>query len=84
MTDSIQKPQHPCREELNCCYRVGGVCTFGQQAEAMLSVLREKRHKGDHHFVNISNPYPLPCEVLDEKDRQRGIGNLFADLGTMR
>ena len=84
MTESIQQPQHPCREEFNCFYKVDGVYTFGQQAEAMLSTLREKRHKGSLRFVNISTPFPLPCEFLDEKDRQCGIGDLFAGLGTMR
>jgi len=83
MTDSIQKQQHPCQEEFNCFYRADGVCTFGQQAVAMLSALREKRHKGDLRLINIPNPLPLPCEVLDEEDCQRGIGDLFADLGTM-
>ena len=80
MTDSIQK-QQPCWKEYYCFYRIEGVCTFQQQAGAILSPLREKRHKGSLRNVKISHPITLPCEVLDEEDLQHGIGDLFADLG---
>ncbi len=84
MTDTIQKPQPSCLEELECYYhKADGTCTFRKHVKAMLSVFQDEFHRGANCIVNLADTYDLPCNDLDEKGRQRGIGNLFADLGIM-
>lgn len=83
MTASIVKSQLPCREELNCFYKIGNGCSFRQQVKAMLSVLQGKYHRGSNCFVNIADTFEFPFKNLDEEGRQRGIGNIFTDPSTM-
>ena len=83
MSQLVEKPKHPCWAEFKCFYKVGDGCSFGQQVEAMLSVLQEKYHEGSNCIVNLADTYSLPCIGLDEDGRRRGIGNLFAGVGSM-
>ena len=81
MSKIAEKTKHPCWAEFKCYYKVGNSCSFRLQVEAMLSILQEKCHKGSNCIENLADTYSFPCIDLDEKGRQRGIENLFADIG---
>lgn len=70
-----------CQESIVCYYRADGNCTFWEKVKEQLIDHYEECHKELNSSINIAETYELPCELLDEDDRQRGIGNLFADLG---
>ena len=72
-------PKILCHELITCYYYADGTCTFWDKAEEFLRKRHEKYHKG----LNIADTFGLPCEILDEEGRQRGIGNIFTDPSTM-
>ena len=49
MTESIQKPPHPCWAEFQCAYKIKNLCTFREWEEVLLEVFAEKdpNLKGD-------------------------------------
>ena len=83
MLNKFEKPKTLCRDSIECYYKADGTCTFKEHIETILSVLQDEYHKGSNCIVNLADTYNLPCKDLDEKGRQRGVGNLFADMGSM-
>ena len=83
MPNISEDPKTWCKESIECYYKTEGTCTFWEKVRELLTEHQEKYHKGSNSIINVADTYELPCKVLDEKGRQHGIGNLFADLGTM-
>ncbi len=76
-------PKRLCYESITCYYYAPGICTFWDKAEEVLRIRHEKYHKGLNSVINIADTFELPCKILDEEGRQRGIGNIFTDPSTM-
>lgn len=74
-------PKILCLESIVCYYKADDTCTFLEKVKDLLIDHYEEYHKELNSSINITETYELPCKLLDEDDRQRGIGNLFADLG---
>ena len=52
---------------------------FLDKAEEFLRKHHQRHYKGLNSVMNIADIFELPCKVLDEEGRQRGIGNLFGN-----
>ena len=70
-----------CRESIECYYKINGSCTFLEKMKDLLIDHYEKFHKELNSSINIAETYELPCKLLDEDERKRGIGDLFASRG---
>ena len=67
MTESTQKPQHACQEELNCRYKVGSYCTYREIIRAIFSDTQDKDRWMAHCTVNLADTCDLPCKDLDRE-----------------
>lgn len=68
-----------CQESITCYYKADGDCTFLETMKDLLIDHYEECHKELNSSIDIAETYELPCKVLDEEDRQRGIGNFFGN-----
>ena len=68
MTESTQKPQYACQEELNCRYKVASYCTFREIFRAIFSDTQDKDRYGTHCIENAADTCDLPCKELDKED----------------
>ncbi len=68
-----------CRESIECYYKSDGTCTFLEKAGELLIDHYEQCYKGFNSVANVADTYEFPCKIIDEDDRQRGIGNLFGN-----
>lgn len=66
-----------CQEAIKCYYKAGRVCNFRKNVRAMLSVLQEEYHRDSECIVNLADTYNLPCKGLDNKGRERAIGDVL-------
>ncbi len=67
MTESTQKPQHACQEELNCHYKVGSYCTYRKIFRAIFSGTQDKDRYGTHCIENAADTCDLPCKELNKE-----------------
>lgn len=68
-----------CQESITCYYKADATCTFWEKVAELLIDHYKECHKELNSSIDIAETYELPCKVLDEESRQRGIGNLFGN-----
>jgi len=77
MENLADSKRHPCRESIDCCYKVNNTCVYWELVKATLSVMQEKHHKGASCILNMIDIFREPCLEPDEERRRRGMDNML-------